>query len=649
MPKLNFNTLDEFLAKYKELIDKNPDYSPQEVYEKMIGAKATIGWKALEKINFNADAAAKIKSIIDWDDWWTGELLDFEEWYVAPEEASPEWETINWVEEEAPTDFISQSKWEDWDSNTWQKKLEIFCNEYNQILKDAANYVNEHNHWEWLVWKWTEEFNETLNWYKKQLEALEQSPEFTQLMKDISEAWTWTPWDNGIMNANVNQTLRLAASWLWSKMFNDKDRVWNYLSEFVTSWPAKFMNELASWSQGWNWWSLLWALPAAAYSIFAWEDAQDIAKEYLKNNKGAKWTSSDEESKWKKFREKNPNVDIKKATDKMLFWDEAANSWVDNYINTRDDKLATLLKVKWAESPEEIDKFLNQYPSWQNAKQEWKDETLKRLSEKVSNVKYDDVAKQVKDVKSKKEDKKEDKKEEKVWDNWTPSNDDSINWTEKSSLVKDAIDIASWKKKLTKDDILWILPDKVKQLVEWVDKEAKTRLKNKETMLKNKDWVWKTDENWYRNPDSPINEVEEVNEKWGKGNVSEHKEQTPENNKYLHINETVKNLGSDKERIDYLKKHWFVVDKKTGFYTKNWMKTKVYKDWQYNPKWVKPDKKEWYNDRTLVEPSKKDGFQIALQKSWYKGPRDANWNFLPITDEWLDLQEAKKKESKTKK
>ena len=521
--------------------------------------------------------------------WWIDRDEELERSFAEETSTSnpwPEWETINETEgeEEAPVDFISQAKWEDWDNNTGQEKLKIFADEYNNILKEAAAHVNKYAHWEWLVGKWKENFNKVLDWYKKRLEELEQSPEFKQLMKDIAEWGTWKLFDNWIMNADINQTLKMATAWLWSKMFNDKDRVWNYLSEFATSWPAKFINELTSWSWEWNWWGLLWALPAAAYSIFAWEDAQDIAKEYLKNNKGTKWTSSDEESKWNKLREKNANVDIKKATDQMAFWDDAASSWVEGYVENRDSKLATLLKIKWIESPEEIDKFLSQYPSWKWAKQEWKDATLKRLSEKVSNVKYDDVSKQVKDVKSKKEDKtdKTDKKDKDVYD-------------------KDS-------------------------------------------------WIWKTDENWYWNPDneSPINWVEE-SDKWGKGNVSEHEEQTPENNKYLHINETVKNLGSDKERINYLKKHWFVVDKKTGFYTKNWMKTKVYKDWQYNPKWVKPDKKEWYNDRTLVEPSKKDGFQIALQKSWYKGPRDANWNFLPITDEWLDLQEAKKKESKTKK
>lgn len=574
--------------------------------------------------------------------WWIDRDEEFEKGFEqerTPEqevwpspESWPEWETINWVEEETPTDFISQSKWEDWDSNTGQKKLEIFCNEYNKILKEAANYVNGHNHWEWLVWKWTEEFNETLNWYKKQLEALEQSPEFTQLMKDISEAWTWTPWDNGIMNANVNQTLRLAASWLWSKMFNDKDRIWNYLSEIATSWTGKVLNEFAKWSIWWNRWAMLWAIPSAVYSIFAWEDAQDIANEYLKNNK---WAAKKVENA-KKFDEKFNNL-----TDTMKFWDDVAWVWWQDYLKVRDEKLALALKLKWIESPEEIDKFLNKYDSWKNAKDEWKQNTLSNLSDKVSQITDEEIKEKVKAAKERKAKKDEGKKEEKVWDNWTPSNDDSINWTEKSSLVKDAIDIASWKKKLTKEDIYWILPDKVKQLAEWLDKETKTRMKNKETMLKNKDWIWKTDEKWYRDPDSPINEVEETNEKWGKGKVVEHEEQNPSNNKYLYIDETIKNIESDKERAKYLKDHWFKVNSK-WYFEKNWMKTKVYKDGQYNPKYVKPDKKEWYNERTKVESPKQDPIQIALQETGYKWPRDSKWNFLPMTDEYLDSIKSKK-------
>lgn len=557
------------------------------------------------------------------------EKIDYANKYNANEYSKIWNNSIKWFDETLPL-MENAEKVADAYEKLWDKKNEL-TSLYNS----------------WQSWD-PEVYQAKLDQVNQALEDAENSEEFKWIVDAIRENW-WASTEDSLLHPIVNATLEQMAVHYWSRMWHEK------------------------WASVTN--TLVWDLANSSFNKFTgWKySLSSLPEVYDMYNKGKDKDSTDwkKDSKWwslpkdtKKFDEKVNNL-----TDAMKFWDDVSWAWWEDYLNARDDKLALALKLKWIESPEEIDKFLNKYDSWKWAKDEWKQNTLSRLADKMSKISDEDIKNKVKAAKENiknKESKKDDNNiyddkgnviwkkhieiKKKTWDNWTPSNDDSINWVEEdSSVVKDAIDIASWKKKLTKDDILWILPDKVRQLVEWVDKEAKTRLKNKETMLKNKDWVWKTDENWYRNPDSPINEVEEVNEKWGKGNVSEHEEQTPENNKYLHINETVKNLGSDKERIDYLKKHWFVVDKKTGFYTKNWMKTKVYKDWQYNPKWVKPDKKEWYNDRTLVEPSKKDDFQIALQKSWYKGPRDTNWNFLPITDEWLDLQEAKKKESKTKK
>ena len=586
MANLTFNSPEEFIDAIYRASKANPWWEPEEILQELSSRWATIKWIPVwweDWFDFKDEDMSKI--LAWWEPlggWNKRDLVEWEAWY-------DEWKETHDKDLLDKTSFqdLTKEKW--WWSKTWQEKLKIFADKYNKLLNETKDYVLDNYSGEWLTWEGREEFLKGL--YKKQaaLKELENSNEFKNLMLDLAEAWTWNPLDNWSLNWELNETLKLAASWAWSEMFKDKETLNNIVNAARTSWIWKSLDSYIK-----NWWRASLIGPWAwviwwLYNMFGWEDAQDIAKEYV-NKKGLTRESlmSDEEkenNKWKKFREKNPNVDIKKTTDKMLFWDEAANSWVDNYINTRDDKLATLLKVKWAESPEEIDKFLSQYPSWQNAKQEWKDETLKRLTDKMSNVKYDDFAKQVKDVKAKKETKN------------------------------------------------------------------KEESKNKEVFDKDS-WVWKEDKDWYWNPnnDSPINWVEDSDKShWDKSDKDSpinEVEQTPENNKYLYINETVKNLGSDKERIDYLKKHWFVVDKKTGFYTKNWMKTKVYKDGKYNPKYVKPDKKEWYNDRTVVEPSKDNDLQIALQESWYQWPRDANGNFLPITDEWLDLHDNLKDKSK---
>ena len=70
----------------------------------------------------------------------------------------------------------------------------------------------------------------------------------------------------------------------------------------------------------------------------------------------------------------------------MVFWDDVAWVWGEEYVDGRNNKLATALKLKWIKSKEDINKFLNQYPSRKNAKDEWKKKTLKSLVEKIGNI-----------------------------------------------------------------------------------------------------------------------------------------------------------------------------------------------------------------------------------------------------------------------
>ena len=602
-------------------------------------------------INSNPD----IKIMKSWKIWDTQSISDWAGWKTSEEIEKAFWVHYNDKWELEQKKEVSQEKKSDYSldfdknkyENIWKNAVSDFditdplmdnakrlSDWYRELWKEKNNITDKYNSWQ----SWDKEFyKKKLDIINEALRAAETSPEFKSIIESIRE--NWAAIQDELFHPMVAATLESMALWAWSRMW-DKDwesfqnrLEWDLLNSNAARalWPVTRLKNLPT-----------------IYDNTVWKIEEQ------KKRSTPEWL---EASKRENFRKKNPNVDIKKTTDKMLFWDEAANSWVDNYINIRDDKLATLLKVKWAESPEEIDEFLSQYPSWQNAKQQWKDETLKRLSEKMSNVKYDDFAKQVKDAKA----KNESKEEKKVWDDWTPSNDDSINGVEKENTIYDGNGKAIWvkhldikkkkpstlkkitdflegNKKISKEDLYSVLPDKAKQLIDWIDKEAKARLNAKEH-------IWDTDEDWYRDPDSPINwteeeDVESTNEKWWKWTSKKETKQTSKNNKFLYITKEVQKLKPT-ERIKYLKENWFTVDK-NWYFTRNWMKTLVYKDGQYNPKYVKPNKEEWYNDRTKVEPTSPSKLQIALQKSWYQWPRDANGNFLPMTDKWLDIQEGKK-------
>ena len=134
MNKFEFNTLDEFVTKLEWMIDNNPDYSPEELYEALVKKWTTIWWKRLDKINFNKEAGDKIKAVLDKrnnsDSW---EPLEFEEWYKNPEEAWPEGETINWVEE---IDEEALKKW-------WEDAANIYIDAKNSAVDDASWKGNE--------------------------------------------------------------------------------------------------------------------------------------------------------------------------------------------------------------------------------------------------------------------------------------------------------------------------------------------------------------------------------------------------------------------------------------------------------------------------------------------------------------------------
>lgn len=134
-----------------------------------------------------------------------------------------------------------------------------------------------------------------------------------------------------------------------------------------------------------------------------------------------------------------------------------------------------------------------------------------------------------------------------------------------------------------------------------------------------------------------------TNEKWWtqKDTIVEYWEQNPENNSYLFLDETVKNLDSNADRIKYLESQWYKPNSK-WYYEKDYIKTRVYKDWQYNPEWVRSD-----NWLYLTTPPHNDEIDIALQEWWYDWPRDEHWHFLPKS-EWATVISETPKTTNTK-
>lgn len=432
MPDLNFNDAQELTEYVMKMHEANPNKSIGDVMDWLLNNWATVAWKDMMTIESK-------------NPWWWNKVIEA----VNKKETPADEDEIdaNLLNPEPGKyskgmSFLDAANTEDWDDLKWQDKLKVLVDDYNKILWKARDLVKEKSSWYWLSWSGTEKFQTELNEYKQQLEEIENSPEFEQLMEQVAERWTGKLFDNWVMNANINNTLRMIASWEWSKMFADKDRLKNWIDSFETTWFSKFNEEL-----GRSWAPLLWPL-----GIFNWEDAQMIAQKYLKKNA---WKNNEEESKtsWKwKAGSLLPSVNgaMQKATDAMAFWEDV--KW-EKHLNDRNDKLAKVLTLKWINTEEWIDKFLSQYPSWQNAKQEWKDNTIAILKDKVWEIKATSK-KETKKTETK-EEKVEDKKPErktKVWDNWAPSNEDSINWVEETKWDTSLKSRKNTKKEETKQD-----------------------------------------------------------------------------------------------------------------------------------------------------------------------------------------------------
>lgn len=333
----NASELSDYIMKMHEL---NPEKDTDAILNKLADMWASIKWKweLLEIWKAHPDFYTTIVDYVDKKmNEWKEEVWD--------EVLNPEPDKYN-----NDMDFFQATKTSDWWSMTWQEKAEILAENYNSILNKAKEKAKQTY---WLAWEWLKKANDELDWYREQLKTIEQSPEFEQLMKDLAEWGTWRLFDNWIVNSNVNQTLKMIASWKWSQLFASWDRLKNWADAIKTSWIWKFANEYSE--TPWRQWP--------AWSIFWWEDVQDIAKAYLeektKNNRINK-SSNTKEDKRNKTKEKS-SLNLNPDNESPLNWEEENetkdNKKVVKNTNKRKDKKNTE-KTRVAQSSSTITNLL---------------------------------------------------------------------------------------------------------------------------------------------------------------------------------------------------------------------------------------------------------------------------------------------------
>jgi hypothetical protein len=592
--------------------------------------------------------------------WDTQKITDYVWWKTEEELNEIFWMTTNELwdvvkdNKQKPTkeEKIDYSKQYDdnqyskiWKDNIkWFDETEPFMSNAEKVATAYRKLWDEKN-------KITDEYDSWQGWdrdtYMQKIKSIsnamweaENSPEFKYLVNHIKE--NWITWEDKNFSPMVSTTLTDMARHDWSLYWLSPARdTWWRMSNWVlwdvaNSWFVRFMQ---------------WVTPQKENSL---ESLPDI---YNESNKKIKEIIN--KNKWDK-KPDNQNKETIKAdnkkwwqssiaedtfTDAMKFGEDV-KSW--DYVDKRNITLAQHLKAKWLSTPEEIDAYLSKYPSWQNAKQERKDNTIKNLTDKIWPIEKKD-----KNNDSNKEDK-EIKKWDK-WDNkWNENNKSNKNvkvWKPGSDWLPDDYSSINWVEEEDRDENL--IYDKNWNPV-WSKSTKKVSNNDKDTIYTYEDWTInqskinnKWDKYWYINDKEWDESIEN---KWWKDAIVEYEWQNPWNNDYLKLDLEVKNLNNDKARIKYLEKKWYKVNK-NGFYEKNWVKTKVYKDWRYNPK-TEEIAKWWIWVATKnIKTNPQDDIDILLQEQWYKWPRNASWHFIPMNEDtlnWAWDREEKKETKKTK-
>lgn len=321
-----------------------------------------------------------IPDIVNWKEWWYEDIKQACEIPQSSIDFSKYDEDIFSANEPGENDmsFSELSNNKDWNKKTNWQKINSVVDKYEAILNDIKKLVDDNNSGQWLSDEALSEYKQNFADKVQELKDIEESKAFSDLMELVAERGTWKIlWDYWIASPRVNRILDYIANWYWDKIFSEEDRINNILA-----WATNTRFD--------NFW-------------YAWRnmarDPKDIANEFLAKKWNKKWwdknknklwdlwtwydQDSDTETFWYKKRPKMAN---KEVADEMSFGDDVAWKWWQDYIDERNKTLALHLKLRGLETPEQIDAYLNQYPNWENAKQEWKDNTTKVLSEQISKM-----------------------------------------------------------------------------------------------------------------------------------------------------------------------------------------------------------------------------------------------------------------------
>lgn len=371
------------------------------------------------------------------DEWWN---------VVSNDKAGPtKEEKIDYSNQFDTNEY--KSIWDKWMknfdiTNPAIDNLKIIASTYDTLLKKKDEITSKYDSW---LWQDKEVYKQKLDAINEALAYAENSKELWDALWVIKENWM-TDWDKA-MERKTTSLINDMVKHRWSQMNNWNNQFQNWLYwDFRNSWFARFMDPT-------------WDIEISAYEY-----------DYNKKNKDKWWNNKQPE---KNNNEKQPDLmeQIKNketSADKMAFWEDVKSN---EYVDKRNKILALHLFQNWIKTEEDIDKYLSQYPSYNNAKQERKDNTKKILSEKVNNIKsiWPVKEKEVKksedvnnnDVKwavneNKNVGKKFDKeiKLTRPGSNWLPDMDTSINWIEEEkddSLIYDKNWNPVWSKAKNKD------------------------------------------------------------------------------------------------------------------------------------------------------------------------------------------------------
>ena len=237
------------------------------------------------------------------------------------------------------------------------------------------------------------------------------------IITSIKEDWLWEKWEE------------------WDSMPNHRlDVIMSKKSE--DNEPRSWLRQNIFWDKlddSVNWWFKIWF--------------NERVDKYLSSKEWEHWTSE----KWNKIDTNQDWMDKKKlqiVSDKSSWISDATKvikfgKWGNEYLDRRNKLLISQLEKNGITYKEEIDAYLNQYPSWKNAKQEWKDNTLNKLSEWI---KEKQTAKKEDTKEQPKEEKKEEPTNKNEWKKWNivkewvknrinfeTSNDSPLNWEEEDN------------------------------------------------------------------------------------------------------------------------------------------------------------------------------------------------------------------------